>query len=126
MVIDLLFVRQCLVAVGGGVGCRWRPLLVVTMWVAAGDGGMVNMLVGGVISDMAGWRLGFFEMQWWLLDGDVSEQLYEPFEAFETALEGSPLETRDERSKCYVEKQAIGEVSSELLDTRVNPTVWEA
>ncbi|CAA3031962.1 GDP-L-galactose phosphorylase 2-like [Olea europaea subsp. europaea] len=27
--------------------------------------------------------------------------------------------------QCYAEKQALGEVSSELLDTRVNPAVWE-
>ncbi|XP_022863295.1 uncharacterized protein LOC111383419 [Olea europaea var. sylvestris] len=27
--------------------------------------------------------------------------------------------------RCYAEKQALGEVSSELLDTRVNPAVWE-
>ncbi|KAK4398553.1 GDP-L-galactose phosphorylase 1 [Sesamum angolense] len=26
---------------------------------------------------------------------------------------------------CYAEKQALGEVSSELLDTQVNPAVWE-
>ncbi|KAK4420795.1 GDP-L-galactose phosphorylase 1 [Sesamum alatum] len=27
--------------------------------------------------------------------------------------------------QCYAEKQALGEVSSELLDTQVNPAVWE-
>ncbi|WOK93503.1 hypothetical protein Cni_G02201 [Canna indica] len=26
---------------------------------------------------------------------------------------------------CYAEKQAIGEVSQELLDTQVNPACWE-
>lgn len=27
--------------------------------------------------------------------------------------------------QCYAEKQALGEVSAELLDTQVNPAVWE-
>lgn len=27
--------------------------------------------------------------------------------------------------QCYAEKQALGEVSPELLDTQVNPAVWE-
>lgn len=27
--------------------------------------------------------------------------------------------------QCYAEKQALGEVSSKLLDTQVNPAVWE-
>lgn len=27
--------------------------------------------------------------------------------------------------QCYAEKQALGEVSQELLDTQVNPAVWE-
>ncbi|KAG8365102.1 hypothetical protein BUALT_Bualt18G0069300 [Buddleja alternifolia] len=27
--------------------------------------------------------------------------------------------------QCYAEKQALGEVSSEILDTQVNPAVWE-
>jgi GDP-L-galactose phosphorylase len=27
--------------------------------------------------------------------------------------------------QCYAEKQAMGEVSQELLDTQVNPAVWE-
>lgn len=27
--------------------------------------------------------------------------------------------------QCYAEKQALGEVSSELMDTQVNPAVWE-
>lgn len=27
--------------------------------------------------------------------------------------------------QCYAEKQALGEVSVELLDTQVNPGVWE-
>lgn len=27
--------------------------------------------------------------------------------------------------QCYAEKQALGEVSRELLDTQVNPAVWE-
>ena len=27
--------------------------------------------------------------------------------------------------QCYAEKQALGEVSTELLDTQVNPAVWE-
>lgn len=27
--------------------------------------------------------------------------------------------------QCYAEKQALGEVSQELLDTMVNPAVWE-
>ncbi|KAJ0099205.1 hypothetical protein Patl1_21298 [Pistacia atlantica] len=27
--------------------------------------------------------------------------------------------------QCYAEKQALGEVSQELLDTRVNPAIWE-
>ncbi|XVF20625.1 hypothetical protein REPUB_Repub12eG0017200 [Reevesia pubescens] len=27
--------------------------------------------------------------------------------------------------QCYAKKQAVGEVSQELLDTQVNPTVWE-
>lgn len=27
--------------------------------------------------------------------------------------------------QCYAEKQALGEVSHELLDTQVNPAVWE-
>ncbi|GJX34914.1 hypothetical protein Tco_0246471 [Tanacetum coccineum] len=86
---------------------------------------------------------GICYVSWW----------YEPFEAFEMALEGSPLETRDERCKMHgdmvaasgniicetsesrmsslrlcpcTEKHALGEVSYELLDTQVNPTVWEA
>lgn len=29
------------------------------------------------------------------------------------------------KKQCYAEKQALGEVSSELLDTQVNPAVWE-
>lgn len=29
------------------------------------------------------------------------------------------------KNQCYAEKQALGEVSSELLDTQVNPAVWE-
>lgn len=28
-------------------------------------------------------------------------------------------------TQCYAEKQALGEVSAELLDTQVNPAVWE-
>lgn len=28
-------------------------------------------------------------------------------------------------TQCYAEKQALGEVSPELLDTQVNPAVWE-
>lgn len=31
----------------------------------------------------------------------------------------------DETKQCYAEKQALGEVSAELLDTQVNPAVWE-
>lgn len=27
--------------------------------------------------------------------------------------------------QCYAEKQALGEVAQELLDTQVNPAVWE-
>lgn len=27
--------------------------------------------------------------------------------------------------QCYAEKQALGEVSAEVLDTQVNPAVWE-
>jgi GDP-L-galactose phosphorylase len=27
--------------------------------------------------------------------------------------------------QCYAEKQAMGEMSQELLDTQVNPAVWE-
>lgn len=27
--------------------------------------------------------------------------------------------------QCFAEKQALGEVSAELLDTQVNPAVWE-
>lgn len=27
--------------------------------------------------------------------------------------------------QCYAEKQALGEVSQEVLDTQVNPAVWE-
>ena len=27
--------------------------------------------------------------------------------------------------QCYAEKQALGEVDAELLDTQVNPAVWE-
>jgi len=27
--------------------------------------------------------------------------------------------------QCYAEKQALGEVSQEILDTQVNPAVWE-
>lgn len=27
--------------------------------------------------------------------------------------------------QCYAEKQALGEVSQDLLDTQVNPAVWE-
>lgn len=27
--------------------------------------------------------------------------------------------------QCYAKKQALGEVSDELLDTQVNPAVWE-
>lgn len=27
--------------------------------------------------------------------------------------------------QCYAEKQALGEVNQELLDTQVNPAVWE-
>jgi GDP-L-galactose phosphorylase len=27
--------------------------------------------------------------------------------------------------QCYAEKQALGDVSAELLDTQVNPAVWE-
>ncbi|KAF3772245.1 GDP-L-galactose phosphorylase 1 [Nymphaea thermarum] len=27
--------------------------------------------------------------------------------------------------QCYAEKQALGKVSQELLDTQVNPAVWE-
>ena len=27
--------------------------------------------------------------------------------------------------QCYAEKQALGEVSADLLDTQVNPAVWE-
>ena len=27
--------------------------------------------------------------------------------------------------QCYAEKQALGEVSAELLETQVNPAVWE-
>jgi GDP-L-galactose phosphorylase len=27
--------------------------------------------------------------------------------------------------QCYAEKQALGEVNAELLDTQVNPAVWE-
>lgn len=27
--------------------------------------------------------------------------------------------------QCYAEKQALGEVRAELLDTQVNPAVWE-
>jgi len=27
--------------------------------------------------------------------------------------------------QCYAEKQALGEVSGELLETQVNPAVWE-
>lgn len=30
-----------------------------------------------------------------------------------------------ELEQCYAEKQALGEVSAELLDTQVNPAVWE-
>jgi GDP-L-galactose phosphorylase len=29
------------------------------------------------------------------------------------------------KMQCYAEKQALGEVSQELLDTQVNPAVWE-
>ncbi|GJR37511.1 hypothetical protein Tco_1213195 [Tanacetum coccineum] len=29
-------------------------------------------------------------------------------------------------AQCYAEKQALWEVNFELLDTRVNPAVWEA
>ena len=28
-------------------------------------------------------------------------------------------------AQCYAEKQALGEVNQELLDTQVNPAVWE-
>lgn len=28
-------------------------------------------------------------------------------------------------TQCYAEKQALGEVSAEILDTQVNPAVWE-
>lgn len=31
----------------------------------------------------------------------------------------------DEIVQCYAEKQALGEVSQELLETQVNPAVWE-
>ncbi|GJY17607.1 hypothetical protein Tco_0389098 [Tanacetum coccineum] len=41
------------VAGGGGIGCRWRPALVVTMWVAEGDGRMV--MVGGGGDFRHGW-----------------------------------------------------------------------
>lgn len=29
------------------------------------------------------------------------------------------------KCQCYAEKQALGEVGQELLDTQVNPAVWE-
>lgn len=42
-----------------------------------------------------------------------------------TRVVDSPLTILFSNLRCYAEKRALGEVSSKLLDTQVNPAVWE-